>query len=80
MCHNLDNVPYILPNLNHTEPMSKSSFSSFININPVPKMARIPAPHLTQNKVQEAERQFNVKVGGVETKVRIAIWRMVGSK
>ena len=39
-------------------------------------MARIPTPHLTQNKVQEAERQFQVKVDGIQ--VRIATWRMEG--
>ena len=41
-------------------------------------MARIPAPHLTQNKVQEAERQFNVKVDGIEAEVRFTIRRMEG--
>ena len=41
-------------------------------------MARIPAPHLTQNKVQEAERQFNVKVDGIEAEARFTTWRMEG--
>ena len=33
---------------------------------------------LHKNKVQEAERQFNVKVDGIEAEARFTTWRMEG--